>query len=323
MIILNASKGSKKLTPFDIKNIKGRAGRYYHCFIGRVFYMTKELQEIEDSDSLALNFVTYSDNELSVIDLDNAEIEDLTSINAQRKTAREAVTQQFALPQEVFFKNRTVSKENQEKVLCLLMTTSEFNKYSPLLTHVVDVEGFLQYRWIKKILGTFCDAGLIDEITCKRFSAIANNYYEGGFKELLGYEVGQYRKGYYKTMDRAYSEAFKSLKDVLEHKIPKILSLFESILVFVANEKGLSTETFSLSRVRRYYETGVKSLLGEALIEYGFPTDAIRRIEEAHSKIKSMPVMDAKDYCRHHFREIQSLLDTYEWELFIKAMRTF
>lgn len=72
----------------------------YHCFIGRVFYMTKELQEIEDSDSMTLNFVTYSDNELSVIDLDNAEIEDLTSINAQRKTERETVTQQFVLPQE-------------------------------------------------------------------------------------------------------------------------------------------------------------------------------------------------------------------------------
>lgn len=160
-------------------------------------------------------------------------------------------------------------------------------------------------------------------ITCKRFSAIANNYYEGGFKELLGYEVGLYRKGHYKTMDRAYSEAFKSLKDVLEHKIPKILSLFESVLVFVANEKGIDTEIFSLSRVRRYYETGVKSLLGEALIEYGFPTDAIRRIEETHGKIKSMTVTEAKDFCRHHFREIQSLLDTYEWELFIKAMRTF
>lgn len=39
MIILNASKGGEKLTPFDIKNIKGRAGRYYHCFVGRVFYM--------------------------------------------------------------------------------------------------------------------------------------------------------------------------------------------------------------------------------------------------------------------------------------------
>ena len=136
----------------QIKNIKGRAGRYYHCFIGRVFYMTKELQEIEDSDSMTLNFVTYSDNELSVIDLDNAEIEDLTSINAQRKTERETVTQQFVLPQEVFFKNRTVSKENQEKLLHLLMTDSEFSKYSPLLTHTVDVEGFLHYRWINNCL---------------------------------------------------------------------------------------------------------------------------------------------------------------------------
>lgn len=323
MIILNASKGSKKLTPFDIKNIKGRAGRYYHCFIGRVFYMTKDLQEIENSDSLALNFVTYSDNELSVIDLDNAEIEDLTSINAQRKAIREAVTQKFVLPQEVFIKNRTVSKENQEKLLRLLMTDSAFSKYLPLITHIVDVEGFLQYRWIKKILYSFYDAGLIDEITCKRFSAIANNYYEGGFKELLGYEVGQYRKGQYKTMDRAYSEAFKSLKDVLEHKIPKILSLFESVIVFVANEKGINTEAFSLSRVRRYYETGVKSFLGEALIEYGFPTDAIRRIEEKHEKIKSMTITEAKNYCRVHFHEIQSLLDTYERNLFIKAMRTF
>lgn len=323
MIILNASKGSKKLTPFDIKNIKGRAGRYYHCFIGRVFYMTKELQEIEDSDSMTLNFVTYSDNELSVIDLDNAEIEDLTSINAQRKTERETVTQQFVLPQEVFFKNRTVSKENQEKLLHLLMTDSEFSKYSPLLTHTVDVEGFLHYRWINKILNTFYNASLIDEITCKKFSAIANNYYEGGFKALLGYEVGKYRRGHYKSMDRAYSEAFKSLKDVLEHKIPKILSLFESIVVFVAKQEGIGVETFSLSRVRRYYETGVKSLLGEALIEYGFPTDAIRRIEENHKKIKSMTVSEAKEYCRLHFREVQLLLDTYERSLFIKAMRTF
>lgn len=99
--------------------------------------------------------------------------------------------------------------------------------------------------------------------------------------------------------------------------------MFESILDFAANEKGLSTETFSLSRVRRYYETGVKSLLGEALIEYGFPTDAIRRIEENHKKIKSMTVAEAKKYCRLHFHEVQSLLDTYERGLFIKAMRTF
>ena len=205
--------------------------------------------------------------------------------------------------------------------------SQEEDRYTVLFSLVEsvhhDVDGFLHYRWINKILNTFYNASLIDEITCKKFSAIANNYYEGGFKALLGYEVGKYRRGHYKSMDRAYSEAFKSLKDVLEHKIPKILSLFESIVVFVAKQEGIGVETFSLSRVRRYYETGVKSLLGEALIEYGFPTDAIRRIEENHKKIKSMTVSEAKEYCRLHFREVQLLLDTYERSLFIKAMRTF
>lgn len=203
------------------------------------------------------------------------------------------------------------------------MSDAEFAKYKPLITHAVDVENFLHYRWISKILTTFCEAGLIDKITNKRFSAVANNYYEGGFKELLGYEIGKYKKGKYKTMDRAYSEAFKSLKDILEHKIHKILFLFESILVFVAQAKNVDVGTFSLSRVRRYYETGVKSLLGGSLIEYGFPTDAIRRIEESHERIMGMTVIEAKNYCRKHFHEIQSLLDTYEKNLFIKTMRTF
>ncbi len=323
MIILNASKGSKKLTPFDIKNIKGRAGRYYHCFVGRVFYMSKELQDIESSDSLTLNFITYSDSELSVIDLDNAEMEDLTEINVHRKALREKVTNTFMLPQNVFYQNRTVSKENQEKLIRFLMDDEEFAKYRPLITHSIEVEGFLYYRWITKILNTFCEAGLIDSITSKRFSAVANDYYDGGFKALLGYEVGLYKKGKHKTMDHAYSEAFKSLKDILEHKIPKILSLFESVITFVAQKKGGGTESVSFSRVRRYYETGVKSLLGEALIEYGFPTDAIRRIEEKHSRVITMTVTEAKSYCRVHFHEIQTLLDAYESNLFIRAMRTF
>lgn len=99
--------------------------------------------------------------------------------------------------------------------------------------------------------------------------------------------------------------------------------MFESILVFVAQAKNVDVGTFSLSRVRRYYETGVKSLLGGSLIEYGFPTDAIRRIEESHERIMGMTVIEAKNYCRKHFHEIQSLLDTYEKNLFIKTMRTF
>ena len=323
MVILNPSKGRKKLSPFDIKNIKGRSGRYHHCFVGRVFYMSKELQQIEESDSLSLNFVTYSDVELGSIDLDNATLDDLTQDNATRKKERDNKTRHFLLPEDVFLKNRTISKENQEKLLQKLIEDEEYQRYRQLLLHTVDVENFLKYRWITKILETYFEAGLIDRRSCSKYSAVANSYYNNGFKGILGYEIEQYQNGKTRTIDTAYSEAFKCLRGILEHKIPKILSLFESIIAFVALQKGDNPSTFSLSSVRRYYETGVKSLIGEALIEYGFPTDAIRRIEEKHSELCHLEVNAAKEYCRKHYHEIILLLDSYENHLFVKAMKSF
>lgn len=323
MIILNPSKGTNKLTPFDIKNIKGRAGRYYHCFVGRVFYMHKELEDIEKSDSLSLDFITYSDKTLNVIDLDNADIEDLTPNNKGKKNAREEYIRDYIVPNDVFIKNRTVSRENQEKLARTLLANEEFEKYSKWITYTVDVENFLQYHWISKILETFSVAGLIDKKTQKKFSAIANSYYSGGFKAILKFEIDTYKKGNHKSIDEAYSCAFNSRRDILEHKIPKILSLFDSIITFVAQQKGMNVDSFSLAKVRRYYETGVKTTLGEALIEYGFPTDAVRRIEESHKILSTLSLTEAKVYCRQNYSQIKLLFDKYELVLFTKAMNTF
>ena len=323
MIILNPSKGINKLTPFDIKNIKGRAGRYYHCFVGRVFYMHKDLEDIEKSDSLSLDFITYSNKTLNVIDLDNADIEDLTSDNKDAKNAREKYIRDYIVPNDVFIKNRIVSRENQEKLACTLLDNEEFKKYSKWITYTVDVEYFLQYHWISKILETFSSAGLIDKNTKNKFSAIANNYYTDGFKAILKFEIDSYKKGKHTSIDEAYSCAFNSRRDILEHKIPKILSLFESIIVFVAQRKGINVDSFSLAKVRRYYETGVKTALGEALIEYGFPTDTVRRIEESHKRLSTLSLAEAKEYCRQNYSQIKLLLDKYEIALFTKAMKTF
>lgn len=322
MIILNTSKGRKKLSAFDIKNIKGRAGRYHHCFIGRVFYMSKELQEIEDSDSLSLNFVTYSDIALGVIDLDNAEISDLTTKNMAAKAERENRTREYLLPTEVFAKNRTVSKENQEKLLQTLMRRSVFDQFWWMIRKTVTVESFYNNFGMLKILDTFSQAGLIDVSTKKLFLGVSLSYCNNGFKGLLEFEIKKVREGRGKSIDVAYSSAFKSMRGILEHSIPKIISLFESIFKYVADKNGEDTSLFSLSHVRRFYETGVKTVLGEALIEYGFPTDAVRRIEESHKKLFDCTLDEAKQYCRDNYYAIRALLDSYENQLFIKAMRS-
>ena len=325
MIIMNASKGNEKLTPFDIKNIKGRAGRYYHCFIGRVFYMHKELFEIENSEDLSLNFATYSDAILGEIDLDNAEYLDLTPRNSEAKRVRDQQNADNELPYEVFIKNRMIRKEDQERLLTVLLyRDDEFDKYRILINNCGDVESFLKYNWLRKILETFHTAKLIDDSVLLRYNGISYGYYKNGFMGILDHEIKQIKnpKNWsVNTVDQAYSSAFKTLKDVVEHKIPKILSLFESILTYVGERNGMDMSTFSLSKVKRYYETGVRSALGEALVEYGFPLGTVRRLEERF-RFVTMNTAEAKDYCRSHLKEIYQLLDGYERKLFVKAMRS-
>lgn len=323
MIILNASKGTKRLSAFDIKNIKGRAGRYHHSFVGRVYYVSRDLAKIEESDALILDFATYSDTPLGPIDIDNAEYDDLTSVNADRKAVRDKETANYMLPYDVFIKNRTISKENQEKLLVTLMDNDEYELFRPLITHSTDVENFLKYAWTKKILDLFYKAGLIDENTSKKYFAVALSYYKDGFKGILGYEIGLCNEGKISSIDKAYTEAFKSLRSILEHKIPQIISFFESIYIFASLQRGDDPSGFSLSHVCRYYETGVKSTLGESLAEYGFPTDAIRRLEEKHTELLHLGLPEAKQYCRKHYDSIKSQFDDYENKLFVKAMNSF
>lgn len=128
----------------NLQNYNGRycESEYYHCFIGRVFYMTRELERIEMSESFSLDFVTYSDKELGVIDLDNADIQDLTQCNQSRKTSRSHEIDKFIVPREVFIKNRMVSWENQNSLALTLQKDEEFDKYIRWISYPVDVDNF-------------------------------------------------------------------------------------------------------------------------------------------------------------------------------------
>lgn len=83
-----------------------------------------------------------------------------------------------------------------------------------------------------------------------------------------------------------------------------------------------SIDGFSLSSVARFYETGVKSSLGEYLSEYGFPIDTIRKLEKNIPDIESKTKDNARQYCREIYKKhIIPLLDEYEQLLFVAAMR--
>jgi len=318
MVILNASKGKAKLTGFDLKNIIGRAGRYYHNFIGRYYLFDRELVTIVD-EKLILDFITYGERELGTIDLDNADMLDLTHNNRQAKQTRIEQQSGFALPEEVFRKNRLVKKEQQESLLRhLLRADEDFYKFHQYLKYPNILEEFIEYPALNVILRIFQAAGLIDEFTVKYYTAISIGYVQDGFYGILKYQIKQAESADIKY-DGAYSKAFKTQKDIIEHKIPKLLALFESIFLCAASIRGISTNNFSLSKVIRFYEAGVRSYLGEQLVEYGFPIDAIRRIEAEYPQLTSLGCSEAKLFVKQNSRPIMLLLDEYERRLLRKA----
>ncbi len=322
MVILNHTKGSNDLTVFDFKNIIGRAGRYYHNFLGRYFLFDKKLAKFNELEDSELNFVTYDKQEIHDIDIDNSEMEDLEYINKIKKTKRLEMQKQYLLPESVFVQNRLIKIEYQEQLLNYILTDDGlFDKFYEYLKYPDILLQFTKYNAMNIVIDYFEKAKLLDEITAKRYKAISYTYCNEGFKGLLKYQIDNARKNK-KTIDRAYMDAFKTQKEIIEHKIPKLLALFESIYSYAASVKKIEFINFSLSRVSRFYETGVKSLFGEGVVEYGFPVDAIKRIEDTNVTIMDSNMEEAKLYILQHWEKVCRVLDAYERILLEKAIKS-
>lgn len=172
---------------------------------------------------------------------------------------------------------------------------------------------------------------MLEKNTVSRYKAISNTYCSEGFRGLLKYEIDNSRKikydkngnrGRNKSIDKAYMDAFKTQKEIIEHKFPKLLALFEPIFLYASSLKGKKINNFTLSKVSRFYETGVKSYFGQQLIEYGFPVDAIKRIEDENMQLISLDVDSSKKYIKEHIHRINQVLDEYEETLLNKALRS-
>ena len=252
MVVLNATKGGKPLTLFDFKNIIGRAGRYYHNFIGRYFLMDSKLAVFENCEDMVLDFATYGENLLDVVDVDNAEEKDLVERNKLAKKEREEKQLEFIVPRKVFEKNRLIKWEYQDKLLRTLLRKENFDPFYKYLQYENLVLSFKEYHALGTVLDVFEKAGLLEDSIVSLYGGVSYTYCRDGFRGILKYEIDNARKDKRKALDKAYMSAFKVQKDIIEHKIPKLLALFESIFIYACKEKNKDCEGFSLSAVEYY-----------------------------------------------------------------------
>lgn len=320
VIIINSSVGGNLMTPFALKNIKGRAGRYYHHFIGRVFYVDKKQREIEEQEDLMLNFSLYDDISILNVDIDNAVTDDLAGSNKAIKLVRESKFDKIKLPDKVFIKNRLYPRDLQEKYLDHLLKEYNFALFKGLIGNTHNINYFLQNRMMNTILDSVTQIGVIDDRVKNLYHAVVSKYSIEKFRGLLEYQLENGLKEPEKDIDKIYLKVFDQIKNIIEYEVPKLLCLFEAIYQQAGRIKGYNMDDFNLSAIIRFFELGVTTAFGIYLVEFGYPIDAIRLIEEKFYALSTMDLNDSLKFIRNNISYARSFLDEYEMELLYHAI---
>lgn len=322
VIFYGKTKGTKALKTFDIKNINGRAGRYYHHFIGRIFYMESEIYKKLSEQDEKLDFITFSDRTLGYVDLDNCDIRDLSKNNADTKEARDNIIREEGIDTEILSKNKLIDKLKQVELIKILKAKNK-NELESLVYQCSSIRAFLTNKTIYKLLDYIRQIGLIDEFDVKKFGIISTQYaMPGGFSLLLKYELEKHEIIDHKKVDLAYMKAFSNIRNIVEYKVPKYISVFGHILKYVSElpEININTDSLSLESIIRFYELGVQTEFGVFLAEMGFPITSIKLLEQNMRETMNYSKEAITNTFQHLEEEFKKHLDVYELNLMKKLL---
>lgn len=299
---------------FMLLNINGRAGRYLRHFVGNIAYLDKEALEIEAGEDISLDFKIMSDHALlNDLDLENVDIEDLSATNRERKMSIELDVQLLA--DKVFVQNRLIERKLQESILKLLC--KRISMFYGI--ERANIQQFINNGYFDAILQIWSDVGEIKSTQILAIKSFSKNYAKNGYLGVLQYRFDKYAMLHKKDepdskfVNDTYRTVFRDVKDTIEYQLPRILSLFETLInhAFVLTGKPLN-EPLDLSKIIRYFEIGAMTLLGADMVETGVPIITVRKLEQ--KTIEGDSLREQQDYFLKERSHIQSGLPLDEYE---------
>lgn len=320
VIFNNPSGKTDEGKKFLLLNINGRAGRYQHHFVGNVVYLNKKSIDLIQCGSIALNFKLYDDTlMLQDLDLENIDEDDLSSANIERKRGMSFDGE--LLPDSVFAENRLIERKKQEKVLNLILERiSEFIG----IDHA-SIKLFTE-KYFECILNIWAEVGEINYTQVNAIKYFSINYANNSYVGVLQYEFDRYEtdenSDAHKFANETYRKVFRNVKDTVEYQLPRIISLFETLINRAFEIKGIQLEAqIDLSYIIRFFEVGAASFLGTDMIEKGVPVIAVRKVEKMH--LSGEQLVEQKEQFKEVYRSRQNLFDEYEKNKIESYIRKF
>lgn len=301
---------------FLLLNINGRAGRYLRHFVGNIVYLNRECLKIESSEHISLDFKLFSDEVLlGDVDLENVENGHLSSTNLERKKRIEL--DRDLLPDKVFSQNRLIERVKQEKILReICSSVGRFNGIEK-----ANIMQFINDGYFDAILEVWAKVGEIKDTQISGIKYFSKKYAEDGYLGVLKYRFDRPPENSLdsenlekKFVNDTYRTVFRNVKDTIEYQLPRILSLFETLINRAFELKGVSLgEPLDLSKIIRYFEVGAKTLLGTDMIEKGVPIITVRKIEKKF--IDGDTLEEQREFFNARYFQFTMFLDGYEREM--------
>lgn len=304
----NPSGKTNESKKFLLLNINGRAGRYQHHFIGNIVYLSDKSLQIVNCNGISLDFKPYNEKVyLNNLDLENIDDVDLSVSNKSRKDSLHFDKQ--LLPDEVFAQNRLIERKKQEIILRKIIENVELF----IDIEKATVDDFIYRDYFETILNIWAEVGEIKPQQVKAIKSFSINYAKNSYRGVLEYGFNQYTQqtDEHKFANETYRKIFRNVKDTIEYQLPRIISLFESLIIRAFDIKKIQlSKPIDLSNIIRFFEIGATSPLGIDMVEKAIPIVTVRKIDNL--RFNSSELDGQRREFATIFKTIAGRFDDYE-----------
>ncbi|HDR8159492.1 TPA: DEAD/DEAH box helicase [Bacillus cereus] len=269
VIVFEDRKGTNRISYFDYRNIRGRAGRMTQHFLGKVY----SFYSLPDATDESVDIPWYTQDNASDEILIQIADEDLKDSS---KDKLKPYTEQDVLDVGIIKKNNNIPVKGQVALAELIQNNLEpyhenlnwtnYPSYKQLETCCILIYDYLRFKNSKD----FVYSG-------KQLAYYVHNYVkvQSNMARYIKFFLDNDDK--VKTVDQAVQKATKISRNWFEFRLPKLLLGLQQIQesIFMKNGKTCGDYKFYASQIESAFCTPVLS----SLQEFGLPISLLKQLE--------------------------------------------
>ena len=312
--------GNIKMTPLDLLNLSGRAGRFGIHSQGNVYTVKNEVYT-RINDCIANDDSIRPDQCRSIYDIEMIDDEYLNGQEMTKKNELEEIQQAYELTNDDLNIALSISKEDKLKLYSYFSSLNEedFPERKQVISNISSEEKSKIIESMEYIFKELHNAGV--EIRSERGTvpAFSNNntflwgkfygiHSSGNIKEILKNRKNYIQREYNRMVQehinvkdswidefisngivdnfKLYNQAFKFISNIIEYRIPFYIGFYISMYQLYCMKNNYNeTVDYDIVEISNSLENKNLEEQYNKLLEYGFSLDMINRIKEGNNTI--------------------------------------